>query len=240
MRNHVAMAIVYGLLVAYSIVLLGIEWTTSQDYVRNFFTDVTGPVPFYAVNTTLSVSLLWGTALLFGVCAFCSREQKATTAQNFYLSQTAIFFWLGFDDRFQFHEKASAFLTIRDEWILLAVAGLELALLLKYSRVYLPKSANRYFISASLLFVGMIIVDGLFPHDLVLRLSSEDILKTWACFQFALAAWSTVTFQIRLLSGGGEESPDGLRSSSRLLGNSEQPVARSHDRVQILAVRNHS
>jgi len=239
MRNHVTTAVVYGLLIAYSVVLLGIEWTTSQDYVRHFFTDVTGPVPFYAVNTTLSVSLLWGAALLFGVSAFCSNERKAFAARNFFLSQMAIFFWLGFDDRFQFHEKASALLKIRDEWILLAVAGVELALLLKYSRIYLSRTAIRHFISASILFVGMIIIDGLFPHDLVLRLSSEDILKTWACFQFALAAWSSVQFQIRSLRDGGEQTTsEGLHVSSRL--RTEPSLARGNDRVQILPVRNHS
>ena len=51
----------------YSVALIGIELCTSQDYVRHYVSDVEGPVRFYAVNTTLSVFLLWATALLFGV-----------------------------------------------------------------------------------------------------------------------------------------------------------------------------
>ena len=63
--------IVIALLIAYSLALVGIEWCTSQDYVRNFVCDIDGPVPFYAVNTTLSVFLLWATALLFAICLAC-------------------------------------------------------------------------------------------------------------------------------------------------------------------------
>ena len=55
-------------LVIYSVVLLAIEWNHSQEFVRNYFTDIVGPDRFYAINTTLCVFLLGGTALLFLVC----------------------------------------------------------------------------------------------------------------------------------------------------------------------------
>ncbi|EDN67522.1 membrane protein [Beggiatoa sp. PS] len=64
------------LVAAYSIGLLLIEWQTSQLYVRQFVTDIQGDVFFYAINTTVSVFLLWATALLFGLCLFCFREQE--------------------------------------------------------------------------------------------------------------------------------------------------------------------
>ncbi len=63
---------VLALLAVYSVVLIGVELNTSQDYVRNFFTDIDGPVPFYAVNTTLSVFFLWATALVFAICVACT------------------------------------------------------------------------------------------------------------------------------------------------------------------------
>ena len=44
--------------------LVAIELQTSQDYVRQYFTDIRGDVFLYAVNTTLSTFLLAATALL--------------------------------------------------------------------------------------------------------------------------------------------------------------------------------
>lgn len=64
------------LLAVYSIVLIVIEWQTSQLYVRQFFTDIKGDVFFYAVNTTFSLFLLWATALLFGVCLLCLNQER--------------------------------------------------------------------------------------------------------------------------------------------------------------------
>jgi hypothetical protein len=64
------------LVAVYSIALLLIEWQTSQTYIRQFVTDIQGDVFFYAINTTFSVFLLWATALLFGLCLFCLREQE--------------------------------------------------------------------------------------------------------------------------------------------------------------------
>ena len=60
--------LLFILLAVYSVVLIVIEWQTSQPYVRQFFTDIKGDVFFYAINTTFSVFLLWATALLFGIC----------------------------------------------------------------------------------------------------------------------------------------------------------------------------
>jgi hypothetical protein len=102
MRN-----VIFGLLVVYSAVLIGVELSTSQAFVRNFFTDIEGPVHFYAVNTTLTVALLWGAALLFAVCVVCTEGlPDAAQPRWFYLSQVLMFAFLGFDDRFQFHEWA--------------------------------------------------------------------------------------------------------------------------------------
>jgi len=64
------------LLAVYSIVLIVIEWQTSQLYVRQFFTDIEGEVFFYAINTTFSVFLLWATALLFAVGLLCIHIER--------------------------------------------------------------------------------------------------------------------------------------------------------------------
>jgi hypothetical protein len=66
----------FVLLTVYSVVLMVIEWQTSQSYVRQFFTDIEGEVFFYAINTTFSVFLLWATALLFGVCLLCIHIER--------------------------------------------------------------------------------------------------------------------------------------------------------------------
>jgi hypothetical protein len=74
------------LLGIYSIVLIVIEILVSQEFVRNFFTDITGPVPFYAINTSLSVFLLLATVLTFAVCLICIEgdEQSKTLQRQFY------------------------------------------------------------------------------------------------------------------------------------------------------------
>ncbi|MEL6713585.1 MAG: hypothetical protein AAFP86_07420 [Planctomycetota bacterium] len=71
-----------GLLLAalgvYTVALLWIEFATSQAHVRHYFSDVETSRPFFAINTTLSVSLLWGTALAF---AFAARSAMRRGAQ---------------------------------------------------------------------------------------------------------------------------------------------------------------
>ena len=64
------------LLVAYTGALLSIEYRFGQDYVRNYFTDIKGPVRFYAVNTTLSAFLLWAIALLFFLCLRLAKARR--------------------------------------------------------------------------------------------------------------------------------------------------------------------
>src|SRR5262245_3158062 len=98
----------FALLALYSAALAGIELATSQDYVRNFFTDIERPVPFYAINTTLSVFLLWSTALVSVFAAsFLENAPGAMRVCRFYLSKAAMFALMGFDDHFLVHEKVS-------------------------------------------------------------------------------------------------------------------------------------
>lgn len=180
----------FAVLITYTVVLLCVEWNTSQDYVRNYLSDIEGPVPFYGVNTTLSVALLWGTALLFAVCATCiSDAPDSWTLRLFFLSQLAVFAYLGLDDRFKLHERVAWRLGIPDHYILIVVALIEVTMLATVGRKVLKGRAGTCLLIASALFGFMLYVDACLPHDMRMRLSIEDLAKTWASFFFFLFAW---------------------------------------------------
>lgn len=210
-----------ALLAAYSGALIIIELRTSQDYVRQFFDDITGPVPFFAVNTTLSVFLLWGTALLFAVAAAVARQQPHRTAAYWFsLSQVLVFVYLGCDDRFKIHELLGRVFDVGDHYILLAVAAAEVLLLVTVARTLLSPAAWRRLIEAACLFAVMIVIDAKAPHDMVLRLSIEDLTKVWSCLAFLLYAWETVRNEIALLVSAapvrsGMELPEVRRAAER-------------------------
>ena len=46
--------------------------------------------------------------------------------------------------------------------------------------------------AASVLFGVMMFADACLPHDMAMRLSIEDLAKTWATFFFFLFAWCTL------------------------------------------------
>ena len=189
------------LLAIYSGALIRMEMSVSQDYVRYYFTDITGPVRFYAVNTTISVFLLWSTAVIFTVCILCLEQSVETgNERKFYLSQILIFGFLGFDDRFQIHEWLGSRLGIEDALIILALAIVELLLLLTLGKLTERPKGTRYYIYLAALFLGlMILIDGWVPRELVPRLSLEDLSKTWATVFIFLFAWSICAEKIATL-----------------------------------------
>ncbi|MCA9115003.1 MAG: hypothetical protein KDA79_07945, partial [Planctomycetaceae bacterium] len=179
------------LLAGYSAVLIGIELATSQEYVRHFVTDIDGPVPFHAINTSLSVFLQWSTALLFLLAAAVPvRSHRNRPTVYWLVSQVVFFAWLGCDDRFKFHELLGGRLGIGDHYVLLALAGVE-GLLLTFAclRGWIYGAVVQSLLLASVLFAFMLGVDALAPHALPLRLSVEDAAKTCACFFFLRFAW---------------------------------------------------
>lgn len=204
-----------ALLAIYSCVLIGVELTTSQDYVRNYFSDVEGPVPFYAINTTLSVCLLWGTALLFAVCVTCTECRHGTGwLRYFFASQALVFGYLALDDRFKVHERVAFRLGIGDHFILLAVAVFQVLCLLS-AWPTLSARAKRYLLGGASLFVLMLFFDACVPHDMVLRLSIEDLAKTWATVCFFLFGWESVQNCIVRLRSESEATPLGRAFSSQ-------------------------
>ncbi len=192
----------FALLAAYSAVLLGIELRTSQDYVRNFFTDIDGPVPFYAVNTTLSVFLLWSTGLIMLFAAtFLANVVGAVQIRKFYLSQAPMFALLGFDDRFLVHEKLSFRLGILDHYVLLVWAAVELALLaLFFRRRDFTVTELGTFGAAVAMFGVMLAIDALAPERMLLRLSIEDLAKSWSGALFFCFAWTSSMRHMKLHS----------------------------------------
>ena len=99
--------------------------------------------------------------------------------------------FLGFDDRFQIHEWLGSRLGIEDALIILALAIVELLLLLTLGKLTERPKGTRYYIYLAALFLGlMILIDGWVPRELVPRLSLEDLSKTWATVFIFLFAWS--------------------------------------------------
>ena len=184
----------------YSAVLFLVEITISQEYARNFFTDIEGPARFYAINTTLSMFLLWATALIFIVNLLLIQEHnQQKTERNFYLSQIMIFGLLGFDDRFLVHEWFGNKLHIDDSLILFGISLVQVIILVTWGRMFLRKPYIIYLGLGAISFLIMVLVDGLFPDKMTGRLALEDLAKTWGGAFLFLFAWQICIDKIDLL-----------------------------------------
>jgi len=182
------------LLSIYSIVLISIELTSSQDYVDLYFTDIVGPVFFYGVNTTLCTFLLWACALIFAInISFLDKQENRIIQQKqfiFYVSQILLFVYLGVDERFKIHEKVGGFLGVDDSIVLLGLAMIEMVVLIFLGNLRnLSQQAKLSVLIAAVFCALMLFIDGLVPGRLVLRLSFEDLSKTWACVFLLKFAW---------------------------------------------------
>ncbi|MCP4360449.1 MAG: hypothetical protein GY796_20765 [Chloroflexi bacterium] len=183
----------------YSIYLVAMEILVSQAFVRNYFTDIWEGVRFYAINTTLSVTFLWFTALLFVISAVCIRESTVNRKlYYFYLSQVIIFAYLGFDDRFLVHETLTDKFNINDGLFLVGIGMIEILLLLSV-RKQLSSKMIWLLMIAAFFFGVMTLIDQFVPREAVPRLSLEDLSKTWANVFIFLFAWETCMQNIRQL-----------------------------------------
>ncbi len=206
---------VFAFLAVYSVAILVTEWRTSQDHIRNYLDDISGDVTFYLVNTSLSVFLLGATALMFVVTLRCTPTDERTF-RWFLWSQAAVFAFLALDDRFQVHEKTAAKLgDVPDHFVLLVVAAAEVVFLVLWApRSLLREPPGRWFVAGGIGFVVMLGIDALAPEDGRLRLSFEDLTKTWAAWLLFLSAWTLFERQLDRLRGdpGAEPSTDGNAS----------------------------
>lgn len=195
------------LMVIYSLMLVRIELGTSQDHVRHYFTDIEGPVPLYAINTTLSTFLLWASALLFAVVLLALPETLASARERWFcLSQIAIFGYLGFDDRFLVHEHLSGYWPFHDALILVLIGVVEAAALLFLGD--LPRRswpARLYVVAAGVLFLVMAGIDAFVDRDRVLRLTLEDLAKVWAAWFLFLFSWQVLTSHVARLRLGAAD-----------------------------------
>ena len=123
--------ILFSLFAVYSLLLIVVELQTSQDHVRNYFTDIEGPVPFYAVNTTISVFLLWATALMFAASFACTDKVADTRRLRWFLcSQILVFSFLAVCPGFYFRPHYFVFL-LPAAALLAGIAAGSIAALLK-------------------------------------------------------------------------------------------------------------
>ena len=181
----------------YSLILLGVEWQTSHAYVRQYFTDIEGDVMFFAVNTTLSVSLLASTALLLLFAAFADRSRIDPKAQPYLIGQGLMFGLLAFDDRFQLHERLGYRIDLPDHFIMAVWCLIEIMIIICLLKPrHISLSMASLFIAGSGFFAIMMFFDALMPRHMIMRLSIEDLAKTWAAAMYFAFAWQAARFHL--------------------------------------------
>ena len=189
------------LMVIYSLTLIALELATSQDHVRHYFTDIEGPVRLFAINTTLSVFLLWACALIFCVVLLVIRRAPDSSRERLFCgSQVVVFGYLGADDRFLLHERLSDVVPLHDTLILVFVGLLEVAALALWGDLgNRPWKVRLCVVAAAVLFAIMAVIDALVPSEIVLRLSFEDLSKVWAAWFLFLFSWQILESHVARL-----------------------------------------
>ena len=147
---------------------------------------------------------LWATALVFAAClVIIEGLPQATRERRFYWSQLLVFGYLGFDDRFLVHERLGRVLGVPDHYYLVLLGLLEVVFLLTWGDFRRQSQpTKRYVFVAAVLFAVMIVIDGFVPSEMTLRLSMEDLAKTWACAFLFLFAWHVYCEKIAALKLG--------------------------------------
>jgi len=188
-----------GVLVIYSLALLGLEAATSQWVVRNFFADISGPYPFFGINTTVCAFLLWSCALLYVLCLTALPASRTSRRERqFFWSQACVFLYLGLDDRFLLHENLHSHLGIHDGVQFAVLAVLEAFFLVVLGKAQHMDRTRQCLLGCAAASFGLMLAIDLFcPLDLFLRLSMEDLSKAWSAAFLFLFAWTTCCAKIR-------------------------------------------
>jgi len=194
------------ILVFYSLALLGLEAVTGEQYaVRRFFADITDPspkgYPFYAVNTTISVFLLWSYALLFAVGLSLTPDgPEHKRERKFAWSQIILFIYLGMDDRFLFHEGLHDYYGVHEALLFGFLGMSQMYFLLDYGNILQRSRKNMILLFwAGFFFAIMFIADIFMDNDAYMRLSVEDLAKTWSAVFLFLFAWNACHEKIQAL-----------------------------------------
>ena len=189
-------AICFAMLAVYSTWLIWLEMDGSQTRVRPYFSDIEGEVALFAVNTTLSVALLAGTALLL-MFAATAEEARRRDSRKFLSSQAALFALLAADDRFQLHERLGWRLGVPDHYVLFAWGLVGLALLAAYGRPALVSLRGAVlFAAGAALLAASFAIDAFAASDAWLRLSLEDLAKSWGAAMFLAFGWETARYHL--------------------------------------------
>lgn len=189
---------VFLLVGLYSVALLLTDINLGQDFVRGYFSDiVTGTdyaLPykaFFGINTSITVVMLVGIALLFLVCIDIEQQMAPCGLRVFFLwSQVFFFLFLAADERLLIHEKLGSLLHVEDALLIFGLGLIELVLLIFVGRVM--KQAWRvkgWLIPAALCFAVMVCIDALLAPDIQGRLAMEDLSKTWSILFLLIHAW---------------------------------------------------
>ena len=202
-----------ALLGTYSVWLIDLERRTSQSQVRPYFADIEGNSVFFAINTTISASLLGGAALLMLFAALVG--PRGHRGARFLLSQAAMFGFMAADDRFQLHERIGWRLGVSDHYVLLGWCFAEALLLAAFFRPFLlSRRATILFCLAAGLFALMFAIDAFAPGGAPLRLSLEDISKTWATAMLFGFGWEAARFHLDSDHLGATPTPDDPEAAS--------------------------
>lgn len=187
------------LLLVYSAAIMGCELMFGQPAVREYLTDIHGKVFFYGINTTLTTLFLVLIAYNFILCALdFKKSDRGKKLLWFFISQSALFLFLAMDERFKVHERIGVHLKIDDAYVLGMIGVFELGLLYYYKEIQWPRT----FKSLSLFLGGflfgiMILIDAFGADKGVLRLSFEDLSKTWAIFFLFLYSFESYKLSIK-------------------------------------------
>jgi len=183
--------------IIYSIGLIYSEINFSTEHIRPYVTDIIGEVFFHGINTTICTFLLWATSLLFALIIALEPESILGSNNNrFCFSQFLIFFYLGFDERFRFHEYIGDVLNINDAFVLLVIGIVELFLILTWKELKNLKCPIKIFPFIAGFFFGIMLIIDYFVPAIPCRLSLEDLTKLWGSIAMFIFAWKLIVFRI--------------------------------------------
>ena len=173
------------LLTVYSVIIIMLEMQFGQTYVRQYLSDIEGDVVFFAVNTTLTTVFLVLIAYNFILCLIFHGKEKRMDQKLFLflVCQSLLFLFLAMDERFMIHERIGYYLGFNDAYLLASIGIFELALLFSFEQLRWQRTLKTYALYLGGFFFGiMILIDAFGATNAVLRLSFEDLAKTWAIF----------------------------------------------------------
>jgi len=203
-----------GLLI-YSACLLSLDFIQGQSAVRGYFSDIVTDADYpvlyktlFGINTSISVCLLIGCALLYLVCTAVRSPQMTDWKLPVFLwSQVVFFLYVAADERLRIHEWLGGSLGIEDAFILLLMGALETFSLVYLGGVLRQSRRKKIHLLATVLFFGlMVVVDAFVQPNWPGRLAVEDLLKLWAVVFLFAYAWC---YTIDRLSVAGRESIEG-------------------------------